>query len=158
MVKRKALLGGFIGAIVGVCLFVLAIYLGQLIGAAWVFVPLTITAWLIGGFVSGIIATSPSKGAIAGLLVTAFTFLINAIVLIFIVVIGGVAIFATLFAVVTLGQTESLDIPGSMIVILILIGLLVAFIFSLISMIFNVAAGALGGLIRNPDKQNKSIA
>lgn len=156
MVKRKALLGGFIGAIIGVGLFILAIYLGGLIGSGWAFVPLSIGAWVIAGFVSGLIATSPSKGAIAGLLVSAFTFLLNAIVIVGVTVIGGAAIFGTIFQIATLGQMGSTEIPGEMIIILILIGLLVAFIFSLISLAFNVAAGALGGLIRNPNKQGKS--
>ncbi len=156
MIKRKALLGGFIGAIIGVGLFVLAMYLTGLIGTGWSFVPLSIGAWLIAGFVAGLIATSPSKGAIAGLLVSVFTFLLNAIVMILATVIGGAAIFGTIFSIATLGQAETLEIPSEVIIILILIGLLFAFIFSLISLVFNVIAGALGGLIRNPDKLAKS--
>ncbi len=155
MVKRKALLGGFIGAIIGVGLFVLAIYLTSIISSGWAFVPLSIGAWLIAGFVAGLIATSPSKGAIAGLLVTVFTFLLNSIVMILATVIGGAAIFGTFFAIATLGQAESIEIPSEVLIILILIGLLIALIFSLISMIFNVAAGAIGGLIRNPNKVGK---
>ncbi len=153
MVKRKALLGGFIGALIGVGLFVLAIYLGGvLIAQAWAFIVFSILAWLLGGFVAGMIATSPQKGALAGLLVSVFTFVITSLVLVFIVVFGGIALFATLFAVFTLGQGGDLEISGALIIVLVLIGILVSFIFSLISAVFNVGAGAIGGLIRNPNK------
>jgi len=153
MVKRKALLGGFIGALIGVGLFVLAIYLGGvLIAQAWSFIVFSILAWLLGGFVAGMIATSPQKGALAGFLVSVFTFVITSLVLVFIVVFGGIALFATLFAVFTLGQGGDLEISGALIIVLVLIGILVSFIFSLISAVFNVSAGAIGGLIRNPNK------
>ena len=150
MVKRKALLGGFIGALVGVGLFVLAIYLSSIIAIGWIIIPLVICAWLIGGFIAGIIATSPQKGAIAGLLVTVFSFVINSIVIILITIIGGAGIFGVLFQILTLGQGGAITLPTELVILLALVGLLVSFIFSLISMVFIVGGGAIGGLIRNP--------
>ena len=152
--KGMTALGGFIGAIIGFGLFALVIFLSSLMANDWAFLPMSIAAWLIGGFVAGIIARGPGRGALAGLLMSAFTFAINAIIMIFLAILSGSIIFTVLFEILTLGLFEAGELPAEVIIVLVLIGLLIAFIFSVISAIFNVSAGALGGLVRKPDKKD----
>ncbi|HUT81659.1 MAG TPA: hypothetical protein VMZ29_10705 [Candidatus Bathyarchaeia archaeon] len=154
MKKGHTALGAFLGSLVAAGLFVLVIWLGSALSLGF-FIPLMVVAWLIGGLVAGLIATSPGKGALSGFLASIFMFLVNAVVLVLLTVIVGEGLFTVIFEIITLGLYDPVLLPSGAIVILALIGLLVSFILSAISAIFMVTGGAIGGAIRNPKKSQK---
>ena len=66
------------GAIVGVGLLILSFWLAQTIPSmAYV----AFASWLIGGFVAGLIASSPGRGALAGFLTAIIGFIINSLII-----------------------------------------------------------------------------
>ncbi len=154
MKKGHTALGAFIGSLVAAALAVLVIWLGSFL-AMGIFIPLIIVAWILGGFVAGLIATTPGKGALSGFLASIFMFLVNAIVFILITVIAGEVIFTLIFEILTLGLYDPALLPSGAIFMLILVGLLVSLIVSAISTIFMVIGGAIGGAIINPKKSQK---
>ncbi|MEA2070487.1 MAG: hypothetical protein U9O98_04275 [Asgard group archaeon] len=158
MAKGSALLGGFIGSIIGAGLFILSIYIANTTDSMGSFIGLSIGGFLLAGFIAGIIARSPGKGALAGLFVSIFSFLLNAIVMVIIALIMGTTIFTVIFEVATLGLYEASDFPQEILIVFILIGLLIAFIFSAISAIFNVITGTLGGLVLHKKEDTTTTA
>ncbi|MBN1330416.1 MAG: hypothetical protein JXA54_13160 [Candidatus Heimdallarchaeota archaeon] len=155
MKKGHTALGAFLGSLVAAGLFVLLVWLGSTLSIGF-YIPLMIVAWLIGGIISGLIATTPGKGALAGFLASIFMFLLNTIVFVLLTVIVGEGLFTVIFEIITLGFYDPSLLPSGVIIILALIGLLVSFILSAISAIFMVAGGAIGGAIVNPKKSQKN--
>ncbi|MHA1557917.1 MAG: hypothetical protein ACTSPM_13400, partial [Candidatus Heimdallarchaeota archaeon] len=72
MSKRRTFLGAIVGAFIGVGILVLSFWIAQTVpSVAYV----AFGSWLIGGFVAGVIATSPGRGALAGFLTAIIGFL-----------------------------------------------------------------------------------
>jgi len=154
MAKGKTALGAFIGAIISAGILVLMLWLSSSIGGALT-ISLIGVSWLIGGFISGLIVTSPGKGALSGFICSIFMFLINGVVIVLLTVVTGAGFFSLLFEVLTLGLYEPTSLPESVIILMVLIGLLIAVIVSSVAAIFMVIGGAIGGAIRNPNRGQK---
>jgi len=152
MAKGKLFLGSLLGALLGAGLFVLSIYIGNLTGSLAAFISVAVASWLIGGFIAGLIATTPGKGALAGFLVAIFSFLLNSVIIALVSVLAGATTVSLILEFATLGAYSG-EFTTGLLVIFILIGILIAFIFSAISAVPCIIAGLIGGAIRNPKEQ-----
>lgn len=146
MSKGRTFLGALLGAIIGVGLLVLFIWLGS---KQNYFVYISPAGWLVGGFVAGIIAQGPGKGALAGFLTAIIAFILNTIVIVLLTVITGGALFITIAELATLGLFDPSTL-SPVIGIFIAIGLLISLIISAILGIVSIIAGLIGGAINNP--------
>lgn len=148
MSKGRTFLGALLGAIIGVGLLVLFIWLGTLQDY---FIYISPVSWLIGGFIAGIIAQGPGRGALAGLLMAVLAFVLNTIVIVLLTVVTGGALFTIIFEIVTLGLFDPSTL-SPLIGILVAIGLLISLIVSAILGVISVITGLIGGAINNPNK------
>jgi hypothetical protein len=146
MSKGRPFLGALLGAILGVGLLVLFFWLGQTRPWFTYFSPI---GWLIGGFIAGIIAKGPGRGALAGFLTAIIAFVLNSIVIVLLTVVTGGALFTVIFELATFGLFDPSTL-SPLIGILIAIGLLVSLVISFILGIFSLIAGLIGGAINNP--------
>ncbi|MHA1124240.1 MAG: hypothetical protein ACTSO7_14015 [Candidatus Heimdallarchaeota archaeon] len=150
MSKGRILLGSFIGSIVGVGLLVLSFYLSNTLDKPFLSLA-GIGGLAIGGFVAGLIATTPGKGALAGGLTAVVTFIVVAIIMVILVVGVAYGLVATIVGLASFGQVTPTTDPGAT-GLLIGIGLILAVIISGISAVINAITGFLGGLVNNPKK------
>ncbi|NHJ32340.1 MAG: hypothetical protein FK732_05725 [Asgard group archaeon] len=148
MSKGRTFLGALLGAIIGAGLLVLFIWLSDRISYMIYISP---AGWLIGGFMAGIIAQGPGRGALAGFLTAIIAFFINSLVIVFVVVLGGTGVFALVFEIATFGLFDPSTL-SPIIGILIAIGILVSLIVSAILGIVSIIAGLIGGAINNPNR------
>ncbi|MBK5114805.1 MAG: hypothetical protein KGD59_07145 [Candidatus Heimdallarchaeota archaeon] len=148
MSKGRTFLGALLGAIIGAGLLVLFIWLSDRISYMVYISP---AGWLIGGLLAGIIAQGPGRGAVAGFLTALFAFVINTLVIVFVVVLGGTGIFAIVFEIATFGRFDPATL-SPIIGILIAIGILVSLVVSAILGVVSIIAGLIGGAINNPGK------
>ena len=152
MSKGKIALGAFLGSLIGVGLLILGIYLTSSTGIIWLVFVIAVVGWLAAGLTAGLIATSPGRGALAGFITGIFTFIINAIIIVFLTTVTASGLFIVLVEILTLGMYDGSGIPTEILIIFVLIGLLVAAIVSFVSGLFNIVGGLIGGAIRNPNK------
>ena len=148
MSKGRTFLGGLLGAIIGAGLLVLFIWLSDRIPYMVFISP---AGWLVGGFIAGLIAQGPGRGAGAGFLTALFAFVINSLVIVFVIVLGGTGIFAIVFEIATFGLFDPSTL-SPLIGILIAIGLLVSLVVSAILGVVSIIAGLIGGAINNPSR------
>jgi len=148
MSKGRTLLGALVGAIIGVGLLVLSFWLAQTIPSmAYV----AFASWLIGGFVAGLIASGPGRGALAGFVTAIFGFFINSIIIVLLTVFTGSGLLAVIFGFATFGMVNPADY-SAVIGILIAIGILISLIVSAILGVTSILAGLIGGVINNPNR------
>ncbi|MCK5047408.1 MAG: hypothetical protein KAS22_12560 [Candidatus Heimdallarchaeota archaeon] len=148
MSKGRTFLAALVGAIIGVGLLVLSFWLAQTIPSmAYV----AFASWLIGGFVAGLIATSPGKGAIAGFLTAIIGFIINSLIIVFMTVFSVGGLLTVIFGFATFGLVNPADY-SAVLGILIAIGILISLIVSSILGISSIIAGLIGGAINNPGR------
>lgn len=148
MSKGRTFLGALLGAIIGAGLLVLFIWLTDRIPYMVYISP---AGWLVGGFVAGIIAQGPGRGALAGFLTSIFAFVINSLVIVFVIVLGGTGIFAIVFEIATFGLFDPATL-SPLVGILIAIGLLVSLVVSAILGVVSIITGLIGGAINNPSR------
>ncbi len=148
MSKRRTFLGAIVGAFIGVGILVLSFWLAQTVPSI-AFVALG--SWLIGGFVAGVIASGPGRGALAGFLTAIIGFIINSIIITFLTVFTGSGLLAVIFGFATLGAVNPADY-SAVIGVLIAIGILISLIVSAILGVTSIIAGLIGGAINNPDR------
>ncbi|NHJ48232.1 MAG: hypothetical protein FK733_10640 [Asgard group archaeon] len=148
MSKSRPFLGALLGAVIGVGLLVLFFWLGNI--QTW-FTYLSPVGWLIGGFIAGIIAKGPGKGALAGFLTAIIAFVLNSIVIVLLTVVTGGALFTVIFELATFGLFDPSTL-SPLIGILIAIGLLISLVISLILGVVSIIAGLIGGAINNPNR------
>jgi hypothetical protein len=147
MAKGRAFLGALVGAILGVGLLVLFIWLGSTF-QPW-FIYISPAGWLIGGFIAGIIARGPGKGALAGFLTAIIAFVLNSIVIVLLTVVTGGALFTVIAELATLGLYDGSGTP-EVIGLFIAIGLLISLIISAILGVVSIISGLIGGAINKP--------
>ncbi len=148
MSKRRTFLGAIVGAFIGVGILVLSIWISQTVpNVAFV----AFASWLIGGFVAGLIASSPGRGALAGFLTAIIGFFINSIIITFLTVFTGSGLLAIIFGFATFGAVNPADY-SAVIGILIAIGILISLIVSAVLGVTSIIAGLIGGAINNPSR------
>lgn len=148
MSKRRIFLGAIAGAFTGVGILVLSFWIAQTVpGVAYV----AFASWLIGGFVAGLIASGPGRGALAGFLTAIVGFFINTVIITLLTVFTGSGLLAVIFGFATLGTVNPADY-SAVIGVLIAIGILISLIVSAILGVTSIIAGLIGGAINNPDK------
>ena len=144
MAKSRVLLGAFLGSLVGVGLAVLSFYIADLVTIPLISL-VGIAGLGIGGFVAGLIAKTPGKGALAGALTAVVTFIVST----FVIIVLSIVIGQTLLYIITLGQYTGSG--GEEILGLVIgIGIAVGGLISLASAGLNAFTGFLGGLVNNP--------
>ncbi|MCG3253050.1 MAG: hypothetical protein KAX09_04315 [Candidatus Heimdallarchaeota archaeon] len=148
MSKGRIFLGALFGAIIGVGLLVLSFWLAQTIPSmAYV----AFASWLVGGFVAGLIASSPGRGALAGFLTALIGFIINSLIIVLLTVFTGSGLLTVIFGLATFGMVNPADY-SAVIGILIAIGILISLIVSAILGVTSIIAGLIGGAINNPNR------
>ena len=148
MSKGRTLLGALIGAIIGVGLIILSFWLAQTIPSmAYV----ALASWLIGGFVAGLIASGPGRGALAGFLTAIIGFFINTIIIVLLTVFTGSGLITVIFGFATFGLFNPADY-SAVIGILIALGILGSLIVSAVLGVTSIIAGLIGGAINNPNR------
>ncbi|NHK30952.1 MAG: hypothetical protein FK730_06335 [Asgard group archaeon] len=148
MSKGRTFLGALAGAVIGVGLLVLFIWLGNIQNY---FVYISPVGWLIGGLIAGIIAQGPGRGALAGFLTAIIAFVLNSIVIVLLTVVTGGALFTIIAELATLGLYDGSGTP-EVIGLFIAIGILISLIVSAILGVVSIITGLIGGAINNPNR------
>ncbi len=149
MSKGRTFLGALAGAVIGVGLLVLFFWLGSNF-QPW-FTYISPAGWLVGGFIAGIIAQGPGRGALAGFLTAVIAFILNSIVIVLLTVLTGGALFTVIVELATLGLYDGSGLE-ELIGIFIAIGILISLIVSAILGVASIITGLIGGAINNPNR------